>query len=451
MDDFLFYYLYPLSEAKPETKYLLIKLLQDFGLNRIIGSKQAALADAYNLTNKAVNCGLKYLVEKNYLHKISDTEKQSWVGAPKGRPVCKYKFTKDFQDELSLLKSNELQNVPEQNLTYINCLLTGEFREKEVDKNKPAFLREVKLSTSNKLLLCILLHHADKFGVVKMLPTKRIYELTGIKKDGVKSQIRKLKQKGFIDKIISGGTNRHLFGRTSSVYFLNLLKFAGKCKKSNSDRKMTLWSSAISRYYKNDLALQIYFNSKEAGTTKNINAASPNLSLQEDDIKNISKCRGRFANCKTKAHVDFLEFKINDYASCLLSKYLHRVMSKELKDSFDITVVDNEQEIVELKNLIETELSLFKYKNKLNMLVTSVNVLENKDQQKIDQLERLIKRERHDKSLLDLIYSVSVALAKHMVKELNTFSRGDLNAENDFYIWPDGECIKIYSEAGPEH
>ena len=121
-------------------------------------------------------------------------------------------------------------------------------------------------------------------------------------------------------------------------------------------------------------------------------------------------------------------------------------MSKEVRNSFDITVVDSEKEIEELTNIIGTELSLFKYKNKLRGLATSVNVLENKDQKKLEELEHLKKIEVHDKALLNLIYSVSVAVAKHMAKELNHFSISDLSSKNDFYIWPDANQIKIYGE-----
>lgn len=73
-----------------------------------------------------------------------------------------------------------------------------------------------------RLLLCALLCHADRHGVVRKLSSIDLYRLTGLRRDALKNRLQSLVNFELIRAWIPGVTSHALFGKAKSVYYLNL-------------------------------------------------------------------------------------------------------------------------------------------------------------------------------------------------------------------------------------
>lgn len=78
------------------------------------------------------------------------------------------------------------------------------------------------LPLESRLLLCALLCHADRYGVVRRLSATDLYRLTGLKSDALKDRLQGLVDLELIRAWIPGVTSHALFGKAKSVYYLNL-------------------------------------------------------------------------------------------------------------------------------------------------------------------------------------------------------------------------------------
>ena len=82
-----------------------------------------------------------------------------------------------------------------------------------------------KLQISNILLLVILLHYSDDLGCVRGVGHSQLRRLMGdVKEDRFRSQIETLKATGYLLNSVGGATGRYLFGKSTGVIFLNLIK-----------------------------------------------------------------------------------------------------------------------------------------------------------------------------------------------------------------------------------
>lgn len=78
------------------------------------------------------------------------------------------------------------------------------------------------LPLETRLLLCALLCHADRHGVVRKLSSIDLYRLTGLRSDALKNRLQSLVGLELIRAWIPGVTSQALFGKAKSVYYLNL-------------------------------------------------------------------------------------------------------------------------------------------------------------------------------------------------------------------------------------
>jgi DNA-binding Lrp family transcriptional regulator len=81
---------------------------------------------------------------------------------------------------------------------------------------------EKRLLFANRLLLAVLVAHADEFGVVRGLGRRKISKLTGLKSTVIGSRIETLLKQGFIRAYVPGSSSSDLFRPMSSLYYLNL-------------------------------------------------------------------------------------------------------------------------------------------------------------------------------------------------------------------------------------
>lgn len=79
------------------------------------------------------------------------------------------------------------------------------------------------LNYVNRVLLAVLYLHADACGVVKGLGMSDLGKYAGIlTKDQLESQLEKMTRLGYICARVSGVTGRYMFGRSNGAFFLNV-------------------------------------------------------------------------------------------------------------------------------------------------------------------------------------------------------------------------------------
>jgi len=97
-----------------------------------------------------------------------------------------------------------------------------ELNTRSRDEKRVAPVRQGKLSLANRLLLMILLSHADPFGVARGLSSKELCLLTGMDAASLKQRLRRLTELGFIRRHIPGLASPIFAEKLRSVYWLNL-------------------------------------------------------------------------------------------------------------------------------------------------------------------------------------------------------------------------------------
>jgi hypothetical protein len=193
-----------LGKASPEIRFFTILFLREFNSGVEYTNKTILeLSNDMGVTKQLVQDGVAYLLKKRLL----TFEKV-------GYGVNSYKRHYFLTTEAYELMQGDENFLGHSHKNVINSLLSKAWRD---EKGK-------KLRISNRLLLIAMLFKADETGVVSSLGRAELRELTGLKKDGLTSQIKKLLDNGYIRFYVSGITHKLLFGAAAGVYFLNLAK-----------------------------------------------------------------------------------------------------------------------------------------------------------------------------------------------------------------------------------
>lgn len=202
------------KEAKPEMKWLFVRLLHNYFGQQPFRLPYKELAKTFNISNGMIKKSLDYFVK----HKLLERKK---LALDNGSYSHIYNFNfRDIEELTSLLgESKRIQGCDFNHSKIVSDLIAGEIH--------------VDLRASTKLLLAVLLSYADEFGVVGNLGTSDITKLTGMGKNRLSSQLKKLSEANKIIKYKTSGINwPNLFGLMKTVYFLNTntLKFPLKTK-----------------------------------------------------------------------------------------------------------------------------------------------------------------------------------------------------------------------------
>jgi len=194
--------LHEFKSVSPEVKFFIVKVVQKYGLD----SKSVEFLVAnIGVTDRVIVSAVSYLLECGHLKRLPS------LPISRGRPQNRYQLQRSLS---FLLGKGSATVLAEQNLPLIDDLFVDVGSDKEN--------RRHKLRVSNRLLLAVLLAHADKFGVVRDLGSADLKRLTGMTAGGLESQLVKLKNAGYIRFCVSGVTAKYLLGMSKSIYYLNL-------------------------------------------------------------------------------------------------------------------------------------------------------------------------------------------------------------------------------------
>lgn len=217
-----------LRPCDPDTKFFLIAFWNHYGAVTPEPRSLKKLAEDLRLPVPAVSKAVAQLVEMSALRVVTQPE-------GKGRPRCTYEMSKAIQSDLRDIEERTLnhRDLVEHVLggERIRAIWAGwkddaptakELNKRLRDEKRVAPVRAGKLSLANRLLLMILLSHADPFGIVRELSSRELCLLTGMDAASLKQRLRRLTELGFIRRHIPGLASPIFAEKLRSVYWLNL-------------------------------------------------------------------------------------------------------------------------------------------------------------------------------------------------------------------------------------
>jgi hypothetical protein len=209
----------------PAWKYFLVRFIQRFGIAEPVDLSVKVLAKQFGLSDRQVTASLEALVACKVMDFSSASE-------GRGRPKRCYRLQEDFHKKLN----KAAEPPPTHHEVAVGNLLKHENRKAAQASEKPetrkldvaalADLRSKRqpgqLSVVNRLLLSVLLCHANRFGVVRGLGSSTLCKVTGLSKEGLKHRVQRLIDQGLIRAYVPGATSTLLSTKMKSTYFLNL-------------------------------------------------------------------------------------------------------------------------------------------------------------------------------------------------------------------------------------
>jgi len=341
-----------LSSVTPESKYFLIVLLRSCGVDQVIDGRVQLLSERLGVSDRVVTKSMRELVGLGYFNRVVRVR-------ARGRPSAVYTCT----PELRCLLRNTIDRGCVLHESLILDLCT--------DTAKP---RRHALKVTNRLLLAVLLSQADVCGVVRGVSIAQLSKLTGMSKDGLRSQLLKLKALGYISYSISGGLGLAFFGRAKGAYFLYLHHHSYRVCES------PCFTMLLAEF-------PARFKSLEAFVVFEFAKIIPSLKAWEEGIKGakqISRGDARDLECVSTLPINYewifeeydifcasdspwsryyLQLKIEEYASILLSTSWNRLSG----DVVDNAVMRRVEEDITVNSSLYTiesraELVLLVYK-----------------------------------------------------------------------------------------
>lgn len=214
-----------LREMPPETKYLLLRIVQRTEAGLAIPGPARALSQLVALDERKVSKALKELLAAGTLKSAA-----SRINAP-GRPVVRYTLATAYRHGLR----NRNVSIPVHHAAIEELLKHERGREIILQdrqcSTKPYAVSSIeaaralrvigRLTVVNRLVLAVMLSRADRFGRV-CLGRLELSKLTGLTSTKLKNRIDTLLDAGLIRAYVPGATGTLLFKKTVSVYFLNL-------------------------------------------------------------------------------------------------------------------------------------------------------------------------------------------------------------------------------------
>lgn len=207
-------------QMAPEAKVLLAGLLLRYPAGQFSSAQVLEHAGALGVSIRLVRRAMTELIGLCFV----ETKR---VSQGRGQPMIHYELTEHLlgllQEEAEAIKEKVPPNVRNKLVDAVLMANSpiGHLKGLQVHVKGRAGLQG-RASASNRLLLAVLLIHADQFGVVDCLGLAALSKLTGLTRTRAESQLYKLNQLGLIRCKVPGFSGSTLLGSPKTVYFLNL-------------------------------------------------------------------------------------------------------------------------------------------------------------------------------------------------------------------------------------
>lgn len=185
--------------CSPEAKFFFTRLLYLYGPSQVFAGRVKDIARTFRVRDRVISRVLEELTKSRYLKRHEER-------ARKGRPKRSYECIEPRSFSFAA------ESIAHESRVEV-LLNDQEGRAKEV---------RLELSFSNRLLLAVLLCHSDYTGVVTGVGMTALAALTGMTRDRLKYQLRKLEAAGYLRPSVAGMTSSGLFGGAKGLYFINL-------------------------------------------------------------------------------------------------------------------------------------------------------------------------------------------------------------------------------------
>ena len=303
---------FDLHSISAETKFFLIRFVQLYGVIQPMRMGVKELAKATGATDRVVSRSLDDLVELELLdrRRIDNGAR----GRNKREHQCSSRLIKLLEDMRK------------------NTSLTHEHRIDHV-LNGASQPEGSELNITNRLLLVVLLSQADQFGIVRSLGLSDLSKRTGLNRERVKAQLHKLHSLGVIRTSVAGMSSAEIFRPAKSIYFLNL----HACTLKLGDQTaIILVLPSDTGHYLNDMneAMRIV-HLASIGRGREFPSMTGILRLLPDNTHFKTLAALFYPKIKGLQLIPFLQAKLDEYASFLISKYRHTIF-------FDSPFLDHE-------------------------------------------------------------------------------------------------------------
>lgn len=186
-------------------KFILIKILAMAGEHYYVQGADRKLAKNVGVADKTFSKSLAYWLSTGALERESKPQER-------GRPIPRYWIRPQHIKMMPSIKAASL--------TYPFSAFVENLAG--LDQGKKFGGGKHDLDYGTRILLMVLFAHADHCGVVRDLGYSDLTKLSGLSKQGVLNHLGSLLKNRYIRSSVSGLTGKTLFGKTKSVYFLNL-------------------------------------------------------------------------------------------------------------------------------------------------------------------------------------------------------------------------------------
>lgn len=215
------------SRADAKAKFVLLAFVLRYGASEAVPVNSARRAEALGLSQQDLRYGLDQLLSEGYLveevqagrqvgrpNRIFSISKQvvGLLSRPAEREAAHGELIRRVVEgpEVLAIRPSDDQAIPKpgERVVWIN--------------DKPVPKRRNRLSLPNRLLLAVLLAHADDFGIVRGLGGAELCRLVGVDAASLKQRIRKLISLGYIRRHIPGCASPLLSRKLKSIFIMNL-------------------------------------------------------------------------------------------------------------------------------------------------------------------------------------------------------------------------------------
>lgn len=215
------------SKVDAKAKFVLLAFVLRYGASEAVPANSARRAEALGLSQQDLRHGLVQLVSEGHLLEEVSTGRQA------GRPNRIFSLSKQVAALLS--RSAEREAVHGDLIRRVvegpEILAINPCEDQAMPKpggkvawidGKPVPKRRNRLSLPNRLILAVLLAHADDFGIVRDLGGKELCQLVGLDAASLKQRVRKLISLGYIRRHIPGCASPLFSRKLKSIFVMNL-------------------------------------------------------------------------------------------------------------------------------------------------------------------------------------------------------------------------------------
>jgi len=394
-------------KIKSNIKFFLIKWIDVFGIKNAIELSIVRISERLGLPVSSVTKSLTYLVENGLFEKELIFKTNKW---------SRYSYSTTVKLTRDLLHGDDPEKISQLGLVR-NLLQPDVGLNCRNHKYHP-------VTIPDRLLLIILLYHSNSCGVVDCLSLNDLAHLTRLTKSSIKSRITCLKRKGYIRSYISGVNGKCLFKHKNGIFILNLKHPNFSSDSVNGFTLLFQSTTYTETSLGNNIAEanEIYSAANFLLKPAKENYTSfkyINLFKNNCDRLCFSEYFNEFIHIVpffnehpfTAKMQNFLQAKINQYASTLLSRYWQQLVSEETNYEDKLKKIIRQDS---LGDLIMPDENTYEFPNRENICL-----------------------------LVNFIYDAACFLAKRIQTQLKCVERYPL-AGMDFIIIPSVDDFRVY-------